>query len=179
MGLESRNARSTGFVLRTLAGALFLSSGALSAAVLVVDGKANLFGAGHATVSEPGGGGAGILPPSVNFTAGSNLVLTFASVTGSVSCCNGGSLFNGPDGGFFASGSTDINSFGGISGMLHPTRTMYLSGVFLSDDEPSDPAPNRLSFSELEDFTVYRYVASPSCRFASTEIEGRARSFPR
>ncbi len=80
MGLENRNVRSTGFVLRTLASALCLSAGAASAAMLEVNGLTNLFGAGHSTASEPGGGGgAGILPPSINFTAGSNLVLTFAS----------------------------------------------------------------------------------------------------
>jgi len=29
-----------------------------------------------------------------------------------VSCCGGGGTFNGPDGGPFASGTTDVTSFG-------------------------------------------------------------------
>jgi len=152
MGAKSGNARGPGFILCALANALCLSAAA--AAVLEVDGRANLFGAGHSAVSDPGFGGAGILPPSINFTAGSNLVLTFTSVTGTVSCCDGDSSFNDADGGPFATGDTDINSFNGISGMVHPTRTMYLAGAFLSDDEPVDPAPTRLSFSEPEDFAT-------------------------
>jgi Ca2+-binding RTX toxin-like protein len=90
----------------------------------------------------------------VSFTPDSNLVLTFSSVTGSVSCCSGGGgTFNGPDGGLLASGTTNITSFNGIAGIIHTNRTMFLVGVFLDNTEPSDPAPARLSFSNPEDFT--------------------------
>src|SRR6185503_18893334 len=107
------------------------------------------FGAGHASPPQPQGGGAGTLPPGVSFTAGPNQVLTFSSVTGSVRIdfdqTPGGS--NGPDGGTNYT-RTDITSFGGISGITHDQRTMFMVGVFLGDTEPSDPAPARLNFSD-------------------------------
>jgi len=71
-------------------------------------------------------------------------------VTGTVSCCSGGNTFNGPDGNGFATGNTDILSFGGISGIVHDSKTMFLVGVFLSDQEPTDPAPERLDFSPAQ-----------------------------
>jgi hypothetical protein len=36
---------------------------------------------------------------------------------------------------------------GGISGVQHGELTLFLVGVFLDDDEPGDPAPPRLDFS--------------------------------
>ena len=104
-----------------------------------IDARANIFGAGHAIAPGPGGGGGGVLPPDVSLPPGSGRVLTFSSVTGAVSGID--SELNGPDGGTSASGDTDITSYGGISGIVHPNRTMFLVGVFLADAEPIDPAP--------------------------------------
>ncbi|HJZ57652.1 MAG TPA: FlgD immunoglobulin-like domain containing protein, partial [Gemmataceae bacterium] len=49
-----------------------------------------------------------------------------------------------PDG-WGSPGSTDIASYGGIAGIIHP-RQMFLAGLFLDDSEPQDPAPGRLDF---------------------------------
>jgi len=93
-----------------------------------------------------------VLPPSITFAPATGLVLTFSGVTGAVACCVGG-VPNGPDGGTSASGTTDITSFGGISGILHGNRTLFLVGVFLNDAEPADPAPARLNFTGADSFT--------------------------
>ena len=129
------------------------------AAVLAIDGQANIFGAGHASPPAPGGESPGQSPPGYTFTAAPGQVLNFSSVTGIVTCCesNLGAYGTGPDGGPHASGDTDITSFGGVSGILHSSRTMFLVGVFLDANEPVDPAPARLDFSGGaigDDFTV-------------------------
>jgi len=111
---------------------------------MAVDAQSNVFGAGHAYAPDPGGGGGGVLPPYFALPSGGGLVLTFSSVTGSVSCGPG---WSGPDGGPYASGTTDILSYGGISGIVNNDATMFLVGVFLDDNEPVDPAPARLDFT--------------------------------
>jgi hypothetical protein len=128
-----------------LSAALISLSVSASGTTLIVDGKANIFGAGHASPPAPGGDDAGLLPPVFSFPAAIGQVLTFSSVSGTVSCCN--SSMTGPDGGPYASGTTDITSYGGISGVLDDHHTMFLVGVFLDDNEPVDPAPARLDFS--------------------------------
>jgi hypothetical protein len=47
---------------------------------------------------------------------------------------------------------TDIDSFGGTSGVVDFERVMFLVGIFLDDSEPSDPAPPRLNFTGVENF---------------------------
>src|ERR1700720_4383357 len=73
--------------------ALFLNCVLLpaSATTLTVPADANIFGAGHSAPPAPGGAGAGELPTEfgLGFTAGSGIVLTFSSVTGSVTVDNG------------------------------------------------------------------------------------------
>jgi hypothetical protein len=118
-----------------------------------VAGTANIFGAGLTVPPAPGGGGPGTTPFEIRFQPGDHQDLTFQSVTGQVSCCgNGAAAFNGPDGGKNASGDTDITSYGGISGIVDPDRTMFFVGVFLTDSPAADPAPDRLTFSDAQDF---------------------------
>jgi hypothetical protein len=119
-----------------------------SATVLPVAGDANVFGAGHAAPPEPGGGGAGTLPPMHAFAAEPGKLLIFSDVYGGVSCC-GDLQFagNGADGSVHGSGTTDILSYGGISGVIADDRTMFLVGVFTDGTEPSDPGPAILDFS--------------------------------
>jgi hypothetical protein len=132
-------------------GVVFLPS--TQAAMLTVSGQANIFGAGHADPPAPGGGGGGILPPGFELPAGTNRILTFSSVTGIVNCCSGDpALDNGADGRPPVGDFTDINSFGGISGVVDFERVMFLVGVFLDNSEPSDPAPPRLDFTGGENF---------------------------
>jgi hypothetical protein len=45
-----------------------------------------------------------------------------------------------------------VNSYEGISGLVHGGNGMFLAGVFLSDDPPSEPSPERLDFTKNEDF---------------------------
>jgi len=139
---------------RSSALAVVLAAGWLAApcaaVTLTVDAKSNIFGAGHAVAPDPGGGGGGVLPAAYAFSAAPGQVLEFSSAAGVVSCCGSPAYVgNGPDGAQFASGSTDILPFGGISGILHGQRTMFLAAVFLDDSEPADPAPARLDFSVL------------------------------
>lgn len=145
---------------------LVVSSAAVSkAAPIVVDAKSNIFGAGRSAAPDPGGFGGGILPPVLSFTPGDNLEVIFNSVTGSVSYNNDAGdpnrgQFNGPDGGAVSyppavpdAFNVNVLSYGGISGMTvvesrsADRRVMFLTGVFLNDNEPSGAAPERLDFS--------------------------------
>ena len=116
--------------------------------VLQVSAKSNIFAAGHAKPEDPGGGGAGVMPPFVKFPAGPGKILTFSTVSGQISCCGGGNTFNGPDGG--ASYQTSILPYKGISGITDKKRNMFLVGVFVSDAEPKDPAPKSLDVTGTE-----------------------------
>jgi hypothetical protein len=117
---------------------------------LTVDAMANIFGAGHSTAPNPGGGSGGILPPVFSLSPGSALALTVTSVTGTVSLTPGFPSNGGGNTGF----ATNISSYDGISGIVDPNRSGFLVGVFLNDTEPSDPAPSRLSFSDSSTFTT-------------------------
>jgi len=114
---------------------------------VTIPGNANIFGAGHASLPTAGGGG-GSPPPTVTFSAHADQVLTFTSVTGQVKCTTT-SQASGPVGPCEPSPNraTDINSVGGIAGIVDSQSTMFLVGVFLDDLEPHDPAPPRLDFS--------------------------------
>jgi hypothetical protein len=167
--------------------------------LLSVDSKSNMYASGLSSIpSGMAPNGPGILPPSVTLSPGTDRVLRFLSVSGSVSYNNTDApapylgQFNGPDGGavWFADGNfptnyltgttgglinpsemdagaarpspftapsttfyVDMDSFGGISGMKlfestpADRRVMFLAGVFLTDDEPTAPAPASLDFS--------------------------------
>jgi hypothetical protein len=73
------------------------------------------------------------LPP------GANRIVTFPSVTGRVNPIMSYDDWNGRAGD--GVGSTDVESFGGISGMVHTTNDMFLVGVFLSDGMPAALSP--------------------------------------
>lgn len=117
-----------------------------------VGGQSNIFGAGHAVAPGPDGGGGGDLPPEIRFTPGAGLTLTVTGATGTVTPGEGFLPSNGADGGTATDGNTDITSFGGISGIIHSNRGMFLTGVFLADSEPAGAGPERLTFSDPEDF---------------------------
>jgi hypothetical protein len=131
-----------------------------------ISAQSNIYGAGFTTAPDPGGstttsgGGGGTLPPAFTFAAGSNQILTFSSVTGSVSL-NGGQNHNGPDGngsgqisststgdsatttgGTGGSGSTAAT---GISGITAPGAG-YLVGIFETSAAPSGTAPASLNY---------------------------------
>ncbi|RMH04050.1 MAG: hypothetical protein D6702_04270 [Planctomycetota bacterium] len=115
-------------------------------AQIPVDGRCNIFGAGHAVPPDPGGGGPG-LPPveiAVPETAG---ILTL-SASGMVGCCGPNGPMNPPDGG--ASYDTSILGWDGIAGIAMTGRQMALVGVFVGPDEPRDPTPPGLSFVSID-----------------------------
>jgi hypothetical protein len=118
-----------------------------------VPGTANIFGAGHDTAPGPGGGGAGTLPPVWGLPPGSSIV-TIPCATGEVTPFTGQPLMNGPEGDRRGAGGeyTGVASHEGISGIINRNGGMFLVGVFLTDAVPSDPAPERLDFTDNEDF---------------------------
>ena len=117
-----------------------------------VPARANIFGAGRSTPPDPGGGGAGILPPSVQLPVGQSRVVTIPRVLGRVNPINWNNDWNGPQGDRV--GPTDVTSYRGISGLVDRHNGMFLVGVFLSDAGPPRHAPPRLDFTDREDFSV-------------------------
>jgi hypothetical protein len=146
-----------------------------------IDARANIFGAGHASPPAPGSGGAGVLPPMWPLPAGAARTLVFESVTGTVTGIVTVLAPNGPGGDHNAptqvtmSGGrgTDVESFGGISGIVDHGNTTFLVGVFLGDAEPTGAAPERLDFTDREQFDILEP------RLAQTFFigEGGARKF--
>ncbi len=75
-----------------------------------------------------------------------------SSVVGTTSLTPGFDGVNGEGNGSF---STNISSYGGISGIVDTNRSGFLVGVFLDDTEPvAGTEPVRLSFASPEDFTT-------------------------
>jgi len=124
---------------------------AASGSTQVVKGPANIFGAGHDTPPQPGGGGGGQLPPVWPLPPGADRVITISCAAGQVIPRRSDGIMNGPGGDGY--GPTDVQSFDGISGIIHAHNGMFLVGVFLTDSVPVDPAPTRLDFTSGEDFT--------------------------
>ena len=111
---------------------------------LVVDGKDNIFGAGHA--SAPNGGLTPVKIPLPRVYAGQAIALSNAAggVTMGVNAPS-----PGPDGGYDPDLSTNVTSLGGISGVIgDPGLGAFLGGVFTSDVEPNSAAtPKTLDYS--------------------------------
>lgn len=107
---------------------------------VTVDAGGNVFASGVGGLKANGGGKK---PAIVRLNEMRSGVVWFPSVLGRVSCCSGGTTFNGPEGGTNASGSTDIQSSGGISGIIDHDRTMFLVGVFAGYPGPGAPGPAR------------------------------------
>lgn len=130
---------------------------------LSVDSKANLYAAGQTALPLLGGG---TLPPAVVLTPGAGRVLTFASVSGSVSYNDVDAppvylgQYNGPDGGAVnfedANWPNNYLTTSGTPGLLPPSAanaptTFYMdmasaggvSGLLLYE---SDPSARRVMF---------------------------------
>jgi hypothetical protein len=88
----------------------------------------------------------GISPFAITLGAGVGRVLTFSTVTGSMTFC----LFGGcgsPNADGWLGEDTDLNASGRISGIRGPTAG-FLAGVFLGSGLPSAP-PSTLDFNSL------------------------------
>lgn len=143
--LISRRSIFPGFALLA---ALLASSLASSnaCASLQIDGRCNIFGAGHAIPPAPAGGGGGLLPVEIALPSDAAFV-RLSGISGSASCCGGAVNPNGPDGGDERGSGVDVFSFGGISGIRHSERYLFLTGVFVDATEPFGDEPARLDFS--------------------------------
>jgi hypothetical protein len=109
-----------------------------------VEGQSNLWGAGHA--SAPGGG---LLPVGIALRLRGGATMRFSGVTGTI---HNFEQFWGPDG---VPGGDNLPTVLGLSGYRHFSRSHGLAGVFLTDAEPADPPPGRLSIPNAE-FTELR-----------------------
>jgi hypothetical protein len=116
----------------------------LSAAPINVPATANIFGAGLSAAPAPGGGSGGVLPSVFTFNARAGNVVTFPSVAGTASITPPEARVGGDGGHTF---STNISSFGGISGIEDAGTLGFLVGVFLGPTAPVSPAPAALNFT--------------------------------
>ncbi len=122
-------------------------SGTNSIQIPELSARANIFDAGLASATQ-----GGVLPPSIDLTAGGN-VITFPQIVGLL---NTAADASGPDGAHTAGRSVNLTGVGGISGYLNGNNTPALVGVFLGAAQPSSQ-PARLDFSTAaigEDFTA-------------------------
>ena len=113
----------------------------LFSAIISVPGDANIFGAGHAFLPNPGGGAGGTPPPT--YLLGSNETILSFTVTGS-NTLTAEFGYHGPDGN--RSASSQVYSYSGLSGITADSAG-FLVGVFLGPDEPIEPGPAWLSFN--------------------------------
>ena len=103
-----------------------------------------IWGAGHGSTPDPGA----TLPPFLSFTSGSVLSISFSNITGTVKFGGLDGPENGPDGLSWNDWpGTNINGYGGISGIRFDGRQMFLVGVFLGPGETSGSGPDKLAYS--------------------------------
>lgn len=118
-----------------------------------VDAKSNIFGYG-VSAPAPGGGGGGVVAPTIALTAGTGRTITFQA--SGLAGWNG-ALGNGPDGGTFSS-STNIGSFGPISGYSGPLSG-FLVGVFIeSGDISAQPSPGSINYANVSAYGAASYA---------------------
>ena len=115
-----------------------------------IPAQANLFGAGLESPPAPGGGGPGALPALVKLP-GDEIVVTFPCVKGQTNCCSNPPT-TGPEGSEGEGYRTNVESAGGIAGLVLEGRSMFLAGVFIGDDAPVAPPPERLDLTGVTDF---------------------------
>lgn len=121
---------------------------------VAVDAKANLFGAGLDRPPAPAGGGSGVVPPVIELPAGASRLITFPCTAGQTDFAAGIPTL-GPDG-FVGTQTTNVESFGGVSGLVMEGRVMFLAGLFTADLPPGEPAPERLDFTGKADFELLK-----------------------
>jgi len=127
--------------------AAFNVHAALVTVPVTVEATANIWSSGHAA-PESLTGGAGTLSEIINIPIGHDGTLTIENVTGMIDygpCC----AENGADGISVPSGGIGpAIDYRGIAGMDIP-RGIFLSGVFLDDNEPMDPSPSHLVINDI------------------------------
>lgn len=76
--------------------------------------------------------------------------VSFPSVDGDVSACSECEP-ESPDGGSLSFGSTGVTAFNGIAGVTFADRTLFVVGVFVGDDQPTQPADAVVDLSDADD----------------------------
>ena len=119
---------------------------------VTVPATADIFGAGAASAPKMSGGGVS-MPIEVDVQAGGTLIF---SASGQVSC--GPPPTHGADGApCNYSQATNIDAYGGISGIIDNASALFLVGVFVGPAAPTSTAPSALDFSPGQlgqDFTT-------------------------
>jgi hypothetical protein len=139
---------------------------------VTVPSTANVFGAGLEEPPAPASGGPGDLPVELALPSGARVVRV-TRTSGSVTPLSDG------EGSFAKAGAEGsegaawkLPAAGGISGLAHKSRRMFLTGVFLSEDPPGGEPPRALSYGS-------RVPARQSPKLAQTFLmgDGKGRTF--
>ncbi|MDZ5623603.1 hypothetical protein SFC88_22440 [Nocardioides sp. HM23] len=101
----------------------------------------------EAQLSDPG-----TRPVSVDVDGAGTV--SFPSVEGELSACSGCEP-ESPDGGNISFGSTGITAFNGIAGVTFADRTLFVVGVFVGDDQPTQPDDAVVDLSGADDETTH------------------------
>jgi hypothetical protein len=109
---------------------------------LIIDSKSNIFLSGITTQPQAESD-SGRLPVSVSIPAGKSYA-EFSGTSGNISC---GQSFFDADGGSCGGGSTDLQNMGNVSGIINNNSTMFLAGVFLSNNPDAANIPQRMDAS--------------------------------
>ncbi len=112
----------------------------------IIDARSNIYSAGHLVIPNPGGGGGGLFCGGLGISGIDGQVISFVSISGMVSGALGYPLHSADA---WTGGTTDMNSYGGLAGLIVPDHSLCLVGVFLDNSEPVDPAPPRLDYAIL------------------------------
>jgi hypothetical protein len=112
----------------------------IAASGLAIAANTNLWGAGHAVPPEPGGAGAGVLPPMITLPPGRGRVLRVTDVGGTIDFGPGPTDADGID-------ETTLNAAIPYGGLVDVSCLQWnaLLAVFLGAGEPADPAPPSLT----------------------------------
>ena len=97
----------------------------------------------EAQLSDPG-----TKPVSVDVDGAGKV--SFPSVKGDLSACSGCEP-ESPDGGSLSFGSTGITAFNGIAGVTFADRTLFVVGVFVGDDQPTQADDAVVDLSGADD----------------------------
>ncbi len=126
---------------------------------VAVNGKANIYSALLAVPPSPGGGGGGVKAPAISFAPSTkDRVITIDSTAGTVSGWAAAGHFTDADGGAVWGGVTRVPAWAGISGIIHTTKTMFMTGVFWSStlDKANMTAPAIHDYTAGDSIHVFR-----------------------
>jgi hypothetical protein len=76
--------------------------------------------------------------------------VSFPSVKGNVGACDG-CVLETPDGGSKSFNATGITAFDGIAGVTFSGRSLFVVGVFVGDDQPTQPDDAVVDLSKAAD----------------------------